>query len=376
MEHNLLTLDFWKDTVTYEGKTLPTGALGCAALNIPEKTIEQLEAPCDTLKDFMAGLNMGMPDVSLLPAAKEAAEQALTLLHSCEPFSQIDLGFYVENLPKAFSEEGVQSFQAYTMGLLMGTLDENSMEEYRHGILLGRLTPVLAQLADSLLAYKEAMAEFARLVDADDADRSPDGLAELFGKAFPPEVSFTGTDWMSMMNTTVQYVSVQRDDNPVPMLVKRMHYVSFVGLLRSDLFEGLCVGHAPKRCRICGKWFLTVNARHTKYCGGLAPGDKRGRTCRQLGNLKGRESRELAADHPLKQIYERRMNSIQRAVQRGSLDAELAELMKRIAKDKLFRAISNQSYAQGSYAAEMEQAALMEEATQRENGLPRASRSQ
>ena len=262
------------------------------------------------------------------------------------------------------------------MGLLIGTLDENSVEEYRHGVLLGRLTPVLAQLADSLRAYKEAMAEFARLVDADDADRSPDGLAELFGRAFPPEVSFTGTEWMSMMNTTVQYVSVQREDNPAPMLVKRMHYVSFVGLLRSDLFEGLCVGHAPKRCRICGKWFLTVNARHTKYCGGLAPNDKRGRTCRQLGNLKGRESRELASDHPLKQIYERRMNSIQRAVQRGSLDVELAEGMKRLAKDKMYRAISNPAYAKDAYAAEMEQEALMAEARQRGNGLPRALRSQ
>ena len=213
-------------------------------------------------------------------------------------------------------------------------------------------------------------------MDADDADRSPDGLAVLFGTAFPPEVSFTGNDWMSMMNTTVQYVSVEKEDSSAPLLVKRMHYVSFVGLLRSDLFEGLCVGHAPKRCRICGRWFLTVNARHTKYCGGLAPGDKRSRTCRQLGNLKGRESRELAADHPLKQIYERRMNSIRWAVRRGSLDAVLAEAMKRIAKDHMYKAVSNQEYARTSYAAEMEQAALIEEARQRENGLPRASRSQ
>ena len=181
---------------------------------------------------------------------------------------------------------------------------------------------------------------------------------------------------MSMMNTTVQYISVEKEDFSAPLLVKRMHYVSFVGLLRSDLFEGLCVGHAPKRCRICGKWFLTVNARHTKYCGGRAPGDKRGRTCRQLGNLKGRESRELAADHPLKQIYERRMNSIRQAVRRGSLDAELAEGMKRLAKDKMYRAISNQAYAKGSYAAEMEQEALITETRQRESGLPRASRSQ
>jgi hypothetical protein len=134
-----------------------------------------------------------------------------------------------------------------------------------------------------------------------------------------------------------------------------------VGMFRSDLFEGLCVGHAPKKCRICGKWFLTTNARHTKYCGGYAPGDKLHRTCRQIGNLKGREQRELADDHPLKQIYEKRLNTINRYVKRGTLDADLAEVMKKLAKDKMLRALSNVDYAKGDYEKEMGQAALLNE---------------
>ena len=36
MEHNLLTLDFWQDSVTYEGTTMPTGTLGCEVLNISD----------------------------------------------------------------------------------------------------------------------------------------------------------------------------------------------------------------------------------------------------------------------------------------------------------------------------------------------------
>ena len=140
-----------------------------------------------------------------------------------------------------------------------------------------------------------------------------------------------------------------------------MHYVSFVGMFRSDLFEGLCVGHAPKKCKICGKWFLTTNARHTKYCGGYAPGDKLHRTCRQIGNLKSREQRELADDHPVKQIYEKRLNTINRYVKRGTLDADLAEVMKKLAKDKMLRALSNVAYAKGDYEKEMGQAALLNE---------------
>ena len=113
---------------------------------------------------------------------------------------------------------------------------------------------------------------------------------------------------------------------------------------------------------ICGKWFLTTNARHTKYCGGFAPGDKLGRTCRQIGNLRGREQRELAPAHPIKKIYNRRMNTIDKKLDRGMLDQDAAAAMKRLAKRKMQQAISDVAYAQGSYAAEMEQTALLAEA--------------
>ncbi len=133
-------------------------------------------------------------------------------------------------------------------------------------------------------------------------------------------------------------------------------------MFRSDLFEGLCVGHAPRKCPICGKWFLTTDVRKTKYCGGACAGDKLGRTCRQVGNLKGREQRELADDHPIKAIYTRRMNTITQYLHRGTLDEQTAAVMKLMAKDKLERAIEDVAYANGSYEKKMEQTALLEEA--------------
>ena len=207
------------------------------------------------------------------------------------------------------------------------------------------------------------MLDFAEKSDGNEADRTAEGFAKMFGSYFPPEFSVTeGNAWMSTLNNSIQYVSTISPGEDTAKLVKRMHYVSFVGMFRSDLFEGLCVGHAPKKCRICGKWFLTTNARHTKYCGGYAPGDKLHRTCRQIGNLKGREQRELADDHPLKQIYEKRLNTINRYVKRGTLDADLAEIMKNLAKDKMLRALSNITYAKGSYEKEMGQGSLLAEA--------------
>ena len=40
-------------------------------------------------------------------------------------------------------------------------------------------------------------------------------------------------------------------------------------------------------------------------------------------------------------------------MKRGTLDADLAEVMKKLAKDKMLRALSNVAYAQGDYAKEM-----------------------
>ena len=219
------------------------------------------------------------------------------------------------------------------------------------------------ELPDSLVVFKEGLLPFANALH--ESDRAVEDYAAVFGEYFPefPEFSFSDPSWMSLINVSVQYLSTILPGKDDLQLVKRMHYVSFVGMFRSDLFEGICVGHAPRKCPICGRWFLTTDARHTKYCGGFAPGDPKGRTCRQLGNLQGREKRELADDHPVKVIYNRRMNTIQVYLRRGTLDEATAEKMKRLARNKMERAISDAVYASGSYADEMEQEALLTEAT-------------
>lgn len=53
---------------------------------------------------------------------------------------------------------------------------------------------------------------------------------------------------------------------------------------------------------------------------------------------------------------------VNRYVKRGTLGADLAEVMKKLAKDKMLRAVSNVDYAKGSYEKEMEQRSLLAEA--------------
>lgn len=362
LNQNLLTLDFWQDKVTYGKQTVPIGTIGCAALNITDKQIAALTTLCQPLTEIILMLGTGNVDVSVFPKAEKCLLKIVRFLQKTEPFSFLDLATDETEMHRLFDEEHIENVIAYihaAQGIgAVAAFDE----QYSRGVGVLKLIQVMAQLGGTLQIYKQSMTAFAHALH--DSKRTPDGYAAAFAEHFQKDepLSPDNSMWMQLTNTTIQYVSAVMPEKGIPQLVKRMHYVSFVGMFRSDLFEGLCVGHAPRKCPICGKWFLTTDARQTKYCGGLAPGDKLGRTCRQIGNLKGREQRELADDHPIKAIYTRRMNTITQYLHRGTLDEQTAAVMKELAKDKLELAILNVAYANGSYEKEMEQSALKKEA--------------
>ncbi len=362
MNQELMTLDFWQDTVIYEDKTLPTGTLACDALNVSADTLARMNEQCGKINLLLGKLNDEEDASELFSMAREAALAMLDILSVTPPFSYMDIPKHRDRIQTVFTAENAQKYVEFAIKAKTKTLQFEEVPMYANAAILQRYTAVFGHLAYSLGEYQKAMLDFAEKTDGNEADRTAEGFAKLFGTYFPPEFSITeGNAWMAASNNSIQYVSALRPGYDVPMLVKRMHFLTFVGMFRTDLFEGLCVGHAPKKCRICGKWFLTTNARHTKYCGGYAPGDKLHRTCRQIGNLKGRTQRELADDHPIKQVYVTRLNTINRYIKRGTLDAELAKAMKKLAKDKMLRAISDVAYARGDYEKEMEQDALQRE---------------
>ena len=69
-----------------------------------------------------------------------------------------------------------------------------------------------------------------------------------------------------------------------------------------------------------------------------------------IGNMNGRTEREKAVDHPLIVPYNRRMNTIDQYMRRGTLSEELAVAMKKLAKDKKQRALADLAYAKGPYS--------------------------
>ncbi len=75
IEHTLLTLDFWQDNVTYEGKSMPTGTLACAALNLSDEVIAKLSQLCMPLNLYMGSLQLGQANTAQMEAARESVFQ-------------------------------------------------------------------------------------------------------------------------------------------------------------------------------------------------------------------------------------------------------------------------------------------------------------
>ena len=70
LNQNLLTLDFWQDKVTYAGHTLPTGSIGCAAMNIADEQIGELMQLAIPLAAVVELIKAGTPAAEHFAAAK------------------------------------------------------------------------------------------------------------------------------------------------------------------------------------------------------------------------------------------------------------------------------------------------------------------
>ena len=71
MNQELMTLDFWQDTVIYESKTFPVGTLACDALNVPVNTIAKINEQCEKINLLLGILNAGQDASALCPIATE-----------------------------------------------------------------------------------------------------------------------------------------------------------------------------------------------------------------------------------------------------------------------------------------------------------------
>ena len=313
-----------------------TGNIALDVLNIPDAVLEDLLELTEPMMDLVDYLNKHRnPDNKTLGRMMTASKnifRVVDLLREVPPFAGQDFSWLDENLPKVFAPEKVR--KAYT---------ERKKEQ---GELFIQAMCLVAQLGFGIRDFRKALIPLVESLADEDITRNPKGFSQKFDSFFSKDEE-RKDQWMAFSNVSVEYVPEEKG------IVRRMHYASFPSMFRSNLYEALAVGNAPKRCPICKKFFLTTNARRQKYCSGYAPEEYDGLTCTKVGNMMGRKYRELAENDPITVLYHRSVDTLDKRVERGTLDKDLAAKAKQIARDCRDIAIVDADYANEEYLTDM-----------------------
>ena len=313
-----------------------TGNIALDVLNIPDAVLEDLLELTEPMMDLVDYLNKHRnPDNKTLGRMMTASKnifRVVDLLREVPPFAGQDFSWLDENLPKVFAPEKVR--KAYT---------ERKKEQ---GELFIQAMCLVAQLGFGIRDFRKALIPLVESLADEDITRNPKGFSQKFDSFFSKDEE-RKDQWMAFSNVSVEYVPEEKG------IVRRMHYASFPSMFRSNLYEALAVGNAPRRCPICQKFFLTTNARRQKYCSGYAPEEYDGLTCTKVGNMMGRKYRELAENDPITVLYHRSVDTLDKRVERGTLDKDLAAKAKQIARDCRDIAIVDADYANEEYLTDM-----------------------
>lgn len=386
-------VDFGDDNIYIGNKAYPKGFFANAVLNITKDEMTALlitTAPA--YHAWQNVLGYGYSDESF-ELAKESVMKLKTELFQRMPFCLLDLEAEEERLDFAFSDDAkdylhdfwelLQKIDGSGTLLAADITDEekelletgSALHKYFREILtfyvyipmdFSNFSTAILNLEYSKLRELQVRDEHHYAVASDEFFSDPVLPLALYASQITPAVA-----GFTLKPIVKQEFIVLPDPQKKQqkMVARRLHFCRIMDFLVTDFFEGLHAGHAPKQCSICNQFFLTTNARPRKYCDGYAPNDPMGRTCQQVGARKKRDEREQADDHPVKQIYKTRCNTIDHHVRDGKIDREFAKAAKRIAKDRQSKALRDNEYYLKHYESEMTQKAVYA-AAERELGRP------
>ena len=349
LKMRFLTVDYKEKQEAYGTSTVvsDTGTIALEILNLPAAVLGELLELTEPMMQLVDFLNKNRnPDSSTLAMMLTASRnvfRVVDLLRDVPPFAGQDFTWLDETLPRIFSPEAVK--KAYRQ------------RKADFGEVFIPALCLVAQLGFGIRDFRQALIPLVESLDNEDISRNPTGFAKQFDSFFSADNK--QDYWMSITNVSVEYLPGAKG------LVRRMHYASFPSMFRSNLYEALAVGNAPKRCPICKKFFLTTNARRQKYCTGYAPEEYGGLTCVQVGNRMGREAREKAENRPAIVQYHQTVNAIDKRVERGTLEREIAARAKSHAKELVSGAIADADFANCDYKNDMTPDALIAAVTKK-----------
>lgn len=371
MTSSFFTADYRDGRVLFGGKSYPAGVFATHLLN--QFYIIDTAARIAVFRDelnfhILRQLRDGYLNITEFVKTGTNTLEALKALPKLRPFDGVNTEEIRNAVEKLFTKQVGQEICDYfaakaKLSLLpqeeiaAGTAEriktatdfsviENKVAEIKSILLF------FDTLADDLILAQDKLTRFCDHTDEaerlDEAHLLPLAL-EIFG-----EHHFTQNG---------RYIAVKKNvKSKSATLAKRLEFDSYYSFILTDFFEGLHYGHYPRRCEICGQYFLMQSARRQKYCPyGIAPELYRGKkiTCRKYAAVLNRK--EKAENDPIVSLYNRRCSAIRTECGRGTITKDFAEAAKQLAKEHKQEALHNDQYAKEEYRKAMSREALYAE---------------
>ena len=371
MISSFFTADYRDGRVIFGGKSNPAGVFATHLLNqfYINDTASRIAVFRDELNyHILTQLSNGYLSITEFVKTGANILEALKALPKLRPFDGLNIEEIRNSVRTLFTEENGQKICGYfadkaKLGLLSqneiaaGTADRmKNVTDF--SVIESNITEIKSillffdSLADDLILAHGNLLKFCNRID--DVERLDE--AHLLPLALEIFVDHHFTQ-------SGRYISVKKNAKSVTGTVgKRLNFDSYYSFILTDFFEGLHYGHYPRKCEICGKYFLMQSARRQKYCPyGIAPELYRGKkiTCRKYAAVLNRK--EKAENDPIVTIYNRRCGAIRTEVGRCTISKTFGEAAKHLAKEHKLRALADDQYAKTKYRKDMSREALYAE---------------
>lgn len=371
--NRFLTADYRDGRVRIGGKSYPAGIYANHLLNQYYKndTAARLSVYKQYGWNVAEQLELGFLKKRDFIGAGKEIQYILDTLPKLKPFDTLNIEAERKRISELFTESIAESIiDFFSIRVEIAERDEGQVlfdifpvayDKEKYKIINTTISEVQSTLSFYNRISNDMQKAFAELTEfvsrADEASR----LDEAHLLPIALEI-FGGTP--SPLNT--QYVPYKKNaKSGAATVARRLYFDSYYSFVLTDFFEGLHYGHYPRKCEICGKFFLMTSARRQRYCTGTSPYEVRGKkvSCRTYAASINRK--ELTAADPIVDIYTRRCNAIRSEKSRGTITGEFAAKALEVAKEYKLIAQDDEEYAKKEYPCNMKRDNLYTETDKR-----------
>lgn len=350
------SIDFWDNKIFLKMKPYPLGYFSVDILNWGNELITKLlyiGAPVFNASADI--LEQGLSRESF-EKAKTALLEMQNIILQLKPFSLLDVEAERRRTAIFFSEKNYERMLIDSPSLLQFL---NFLKFYVYipsDAANFKMAIINLEASEFSTLKKRGEDTFAQSCQSFFTD--PAVILDL--DAHKPAPHFRGFNPMPMVQS-MMVVSEHPKKKSKLTFVERMYFGGLMDFLVTEFFRALHVGHSPKQCPICKRYFLMTNGRHQTYCNGIDPNDAKRRTCRKVAADKGRVAKEKSPDHPIKKLCAQRLNTIAKHKRDGKISEDFADAAKKLSTDCRDKALSDHDYHVSRYESDMTQETIYAE---------------